>query len=353
MYKTFTRLWLIQYILVILGFTTMKKLVVTGPNTADFITTEIPSINTNQILVKTICTAISTGTEIRVYKGISIDADNKFMFPNMHWSYPVENGYSTVGEIVEIGKDVLGYEIGQRVFTSETHKQYSTCNPQDVFKIPSGIPSEYAAMLNILQVGHIALRSANPTFGENLVIAGLGVIGLSVLAYCKTFGFNAIGIETISKRQLIAESMGVLSVLNPDDSNLQKIVEQKFNGNPPDFAIEAASNWNAIEMCQGLVKEDGKIVVVSRHTAAPKYNPVGHPYFGKRQSIISSYGFSENNTRWNRLNCMNLTIQLLENKRLDISALITDKIQWDELPSMYAKLSNNPETTVGVIVNWN
>ena len=87
----------------------MKKLVVTGPNTADFITTEIPSINTNQILVKTICTAISTGTEIRVYKGISIDADNKFMFPNMHWSYPVENGYSTVGEIVEIGKDVLGY----------------------------------------------------------------------------------------------------------------------------------------------------------------------------------------------------------------------------------------------------
>ena len=56
----------------------MKKLVVTGPNTADFITTEIPSINTNQILVKTICTAISTGTEIRVYKGISIDADNKF-----------------------------------------------------------------------------------------------------------------------------------------------------------------------------------------------------------------------------------------------------------------------------------
>ena len=50
---------------------------------------------------------------------------------------------------------------------------------------------------------------------------------------------------------------------------------------------------------------------------------------------------------------MNLTIQLLESKRLDVSPLITDKIQWDGLPDMYAKLNTNPENTVGVIVNWN
>jgi len=331
----------------------MNKLVITGPNKAEFIKTDIPKINESQILVKTICTAISTGTEIRVYKGISIDKNNKFMFPNMPWNYPVENGYSTVGKIVEIGKNVVGYEIGQRVFTSETHKQYAACNTEDVFKIPKDISSENAAMLNILQVGHIALRSANPTFGENLVIAGLGVIGLSVLAYCKSFGFNAVGIETISTRQSIAQAMGIISVFNPNESNIQKKIQQQLGGNLPDFAIEAASNWNAIEMCQHLVKEDGKIIVVSRHTDEPQYNPVGHPYFGKRQSIISSYGFPENNTRWNRLNCMNLTIQLLESKRLNVSPLITDKIQWNELPDMYAKLNANPENTVGVIVNWN
>jgi threonine dehydrogenase-like Zn-dependent dehydrogenase len=331
----------------------MNKLVITGPNKAEFIKTDIPRINESQILVKTICTAISTGTEIRVYKGISIDKHNKLMFPNMPWNYPVENGYSTVGEIVEIGKNVVGHEIGQRVFTSETHKQYAACNGEDVFNIPKDIPSENAAMLNILQVGHLALRSANPTFGENVIIAGLGVIGLSVLAYCKTFGFNPVGIETIPTRKSIAQNMGIVSVFNPNDPDIQQKVQQRFGGNLPDFAIEAASNWSAIEMCQELVKEDGKIVVVSRHTDKPEYNPVGHPYFGKRQSIISSYGFPENNARWNRFNCMNLTIQLLKDNLLDITPLITDKIQWDQLPHMYDKLSTNPEKTVGVIVNWN
>ena len=330
----------------------MNKLLITGPNKAELVKTAIPAINTNQILIKTICTAISTGTEIRVYRGISIDAHNKLMFPKMSWDYPVENGYSTVGEIVQIGNEVNGYKIGQRVFTGETHKQYAACNPADVYKIPDGISSENAAMLNILQVGHLALRSANPTFGENVIIAGLGVIGLSSLAYCRAFGFNAIGIETISKRQSIAKTMGITSTFNPNEPELQAKVQNQFGEILADFAIEAASSWKAIEICQTLVKDEGKIVVVSRHTDLPEYNPLGHPYFGKRQSIISSYGFSENNIRWNRFNCMNLTMRLLESKLLDISPMITDKIQWDELPGMYAKLSTSPENIVGVIVDW-
>ena len=330
----------------------MHKLVITGSNKAEFIEVDIPKISTKQILVKTICTAISTGTEIRVYNGISIDKNNSLMFPTMPWNYPVENGYSTVGEIVEVGKDVNNCKIGQRVFVSETHKQYSSCNPDDAYRIPDSVTNEHAAMLNILQVGHIALRSANPTFGENVIIAGLGVIGLSVLGYCRSFGFNAIGIETIPKRQSIAKTMGIRSTFNPNDPNLQVKIHAQFDGNMADFAIEAASTWEAIETCQNLVKDDGKIIIVSRHTDQPGYNPVGHPYFGRRQSIISSYGFSETNSRWNRYNCMRLTIQLLKDKRLDVSPIITDRIKWNEIPDMYAKLSSNPKNIVGVIINW-
>ena len=330
----------------------MHKLVITGSNKAEFVEIEIPTINKEQILVKTTCTAISTGTEIRVYKGISIDENNSLMFPAMAWNYPVENGYSTVGEIVETGKDVSNYKVGERVFVSETHKEFSACYPSEAYKIPDSVTAEDAAMLNILQVGHIALRSANPTFGENLIIAGLGVIGLATLAYCKSFGFNAIGIESIPQRQAIAKTMGIQSIFDPNDSELETKVQNQFHGNMADFAIEAASTWEAIAMCQTLVKDDGKIVVVARHTDQPGYNPVGYPYFGKRQSIISSYGFSETNSRWTRYNCMMLTIQLLENNKLNISPIITDRIKWDEIPSMYSKLSLNPQNNVGVIINW-
>ena len=66
----------------------MHKLVITGSNKAEFIEVDIPKISSKQILVKTICTAISTVTEIRVYNGISIDKNNSLMFPTMPWNYP-------------------------------------------------------------------------------------------------------------------------------------------------------------------------------------------------------------------------------------------------------------------------
>ena len=168
----------------------MNKLVITGPNKAEFIETDIPRINESQILVKTICTAISTGTEIRVYRGISIDATNKLMFPKISWDYPVENGYSTVGEIVEIGNEINDYKIGQRVFTGETHKQYAACNPVDVYKIPDDISNENAAMLNILQVGHLALRSANPSFGENVINSFIKLKNMEIEEFNKVETFD-------------------------------------------------------------------------------------------------------------------------------------------------------------------
>ena len=146
--------------------------------------------------------------------------------------------------------------------------------------------------------------------------------------------------------------MGAGLSISPSVSGYEEKIKEFFNGEGPDLVIEAASSWEAIETCQNLVKDDGKIIIVSRHTDQPGYNPVGHPYFGRRQSIISSYGFSETNSRWNRYNCMRLTIQLLKHERLNVSPMITDRIKWNEIPDMYAKLSSNPKNIVGVIINW-
>lgn len=77
------------------------------------------------IIVKAKVTAISAGTEIRVYRGFAVDDVGKFMHETKPHELPCDNGYSMVGGIVEMGKDVQDLVMGERVFVPESHQEYA------------------------------------------------------------------------------------------------------------------------------------------------------------------------------------------------------------------------------------
>ena len=86
----------------------MKRLLITGPKKAEFADAPLPGCPSNGVLVKAKVTAISAGTEVRVYRGIAVDDDGKFMHETKPYELPCENGYSMVGEVVEVGKKRQG-----------------------------------------------------------------------------------------------------------------------------------------------------------------------------------------------------------------------------------------------------
>jgi 2-desacetyl-2-hydroxyethyl bacteriochlorophyllide A dehydrogenase len=330
----------------------MQRLIITAPRHAEFEDVPMPTCPPDGVLVRARVTAISTGTELRVYRLIPVDAAGNYLHANVPFELPTENGYSMVGEVVEVGANVTGFTSGERVFVPATHCAYAAMPAEQTLKLPPQIPDEQAVFLNILEVSHIALRKGNPAPGETVAIVGQGVIGLAALAYCVAFGLRTIAIEQDEQRLAIARQMGADLVLSPQQPDFLDQVHAFCNGDGADLVIEAASVWPAIQTSMDIAGQGSKVVVVARHTDLPNFSPVGDPYLQKEITLLTSYGYPAAGQRWDRRRSFALTLELLAKGKLNIAPLITHRLAWHELPQVYHRLDQGERSLVGIVVDW-
>ena len=108
---------------------------------------------------------------------------------------PLPLGYCNVGEIVAIGKGISEFSIGDRVASNGNHAEY-VCVPKNlVAKIPDNVTDEEAVFTVVGSIGLQGIRLLKPTFGETIVVVGLGLIGLVTAELLKSNGCNVIGFD--------------------------------------------------------------------------------------------------------------------------------------------------------------
>ena len=92
--------------------------------TVDIEAFELPNIKDDDVLVASECTLISPGTERAFLLSL----------PNARGGYPSRPGYSNIGKIVEIGKNVSGYTVGDRVASTHGHTSHFVASPSRLLK---------------------------------------------------------------------------------------------------------------------------------------------------------------------------------------------------------------------------
>lgn len=330
----------------------MHRLLVTAPRQAEFEAIAQPAYTATDLLVRARVTAVSTGTEIRVFRLIPVDDAGQFLHSNVPFAVPTENGYSMVGDVIAVGADVTDFAVGDRVFVPATHRHVAAIAANLAIKLPPTLADEEAVFLSILEVAHLALRRGNPTPGETVAIIGLGVVGLSALAYCRAFGFHTIAIDTVPTRLAIAAQMGADLVISPEAADFHERVLAETDGYGVDLVIEAASVWPAIQLGMEIAGKGGKIVVVARHTDKPAFSPVGDPFLQKDLTLLVTYGHPPAGQRWARQRSFGLTMRMLANRQLAIAPLITHRQSWRDLPAIYQRLDQGDRAIVGVVLDW-
>lgn len=329
-----------------------KRLIVTGPRNARFQEVPDPDCPAGGLVVRARMTAISTGTELRVYRGIPVDREKKYLFPGFPLQFPVENGYSMVGEVLEAGPEVTGFRPGDRVFVPQTHKQVAVSPVEAAVLLPDAIPDHLGVFLSIMEVAHIALRRGGVRPGENVAIVGSGLIGLSALAFCRVFGCRTAVVDLDRNRLQVARSMGAAWTGNPADKNFMDRIMEYFGGEGADLVVEAASTWKAVETGLDVARPDGRVVVVARHTDQPHFSPVNYPYLRKNLSLTTSYGYPPAGQRWDRRRSLDLTLDYLARGRLEPTPMLTHQFDWSELPDIYARMDAGEAEMIGVCINW-
>lgn len=161
----------------------------------------VPQVKSGYVLIRTSCTLVSLGTErmlVEFGKANLIDKARQQpdkvkqvldkmrtdgLMPALEAVFnklgqPLPLGYCNVGTVIEVGRGVTEFHVGDRVASNGNHAEF-VCVPKNLCAlIPDSVSDEEAAFTVIGSIALQGIRNLNPQLGETIVVTGLGLIGL-------------------------------------------------------------------------------------------------------------------------------------------------------------------------------
>jgi predicted dehydrogenase/threonine dehydrogenase-like Zn-dependent dehydrogenase len=335
----------------------------------------VPGIKSGSVLIKTTKTLVSLGTEKMLVefgkanfvqkakqqpdklKMVLEKVKTDGLKPTLDAVFnklgkPLPLGYCNAGEVVAVGKGVTEFKIGDRVASNGNHAEYVLVPKNLVAKIPDNVSDEEAAFTVIGSIGLQGIRLLNPTFGETIVVVGLGLIGLITAELLKANGCNVIGFDFDSEKIRIAKEKGIIAVNPAEGSDQVKFVESYTNGIGADGVIITASSKSndiiaqSAQMCRKL----GRVVLVGvigldisradfynkeiSFQVSCSYGPGRYDDAYENRGIDYPIGY----VRWTEKRNFNAVLKAISNGSLDVKPLITERIPILEYDKIYGDI---------------
>ena len=111
----------------------------TSPKQVEIKEILLPALQDDEVLVETICSAISAGTEMLVYRNQFPHLKDAHDSVSSDLNYPLAYGYACVGKVKEIGKEVNSEWLNRIVFSFQPHTTHFLARPENLFPIPNSL----------------------------------------------------------------------------------------------------------------------------------------------------------------------------------------------------------------------
>ncbi|GAB3027589.1 bi-domain-containing oxidoreductase [Spirosoma pulveris] len=176
---------------------------------------------------------------------------------------PLPLGYCNAGTVLAVGEGVIDLKIGDRVVSNGHHAEV-VCVPRNlVALIPVEVSDDEAAFTVVGAIGLQSIRLLAPTFGETVVVIGLGLIGLLTTELLRINGCRVIGVDIHEAKCRIA-AQSCVAVINPaNGTDPVNAVLSLTNGVGADGVIIAASAQAGRLLAQAarMSRKRGRIVL--------------------------------------------------------------------------------------------
>jgi threonine 3-dehydrogenase len=243
----------------------------------------VPEIGPNDLLIRIKKTAIC-GTDVHIYNW---DEWSQKTIP-----VPMVTGHEFVGVVEKVGREVRGYQVGDRV-SGEGHltcghcrncraglrhlcrntqgvgvnrqgcfAEYLAIPAENAFKIPDSIPDEIAAFFDPYgNATHTALSF--DLVGEDVLITGAGPIGIMAVAIAKRVGARHVVITDINDYRLeLAQKMGATRVVNAKNEKLPEVMKSLGMTEGFDVGLEMSGSAPAFSSMLSAMNHGGKIAML-------------------------------------------------------------------------------------------
>lgn len=318
---------------------------------------EIPKIDDDKVLVNSLVSAISPGTEMLVYRGEIPDnmkLDLTINGLNQTLEYPLKYGYSIVGKISACGKKIKKDWKNKLVFAFHPHESSFVATLDELIPVPPGISPEQASLLPSMETAINLVMDGRPIIGEKVAIFGQGIIGLLTTSILARIPLSCI--LTFDKFRLRRDESiksGANHSLDPVDSNDISLRRIGFSEVKFDLTYELSGNPEALDHAIYITGYSGRLVIGSWYGNKDSNLHLGGKFHRNRIQIVSSQVSTIDPKflgLWDKIRRLNFAWELI--KLIKTSGFITHRFPISDAGKAYSLIDNNPENTIQVLLTY-
>ncbi len=353
----------------------------------------IPSCTSNSVLVRNHASLISLGTERsviehgaksilgkakarpdlvkRFFQKVQTEGLAKSIQEAMaRLDNPTPLGYSSAGTVTETGKDVHQFSPGDRVACIgsgyASHSEFISVPENLCCKIPENLTMQDAAFGMVGAIALNGIRCANLTFGETVVVIGLGLLGQLTTQILKAYGCKVIAMD-INPKKLGEKNNFTADFSFNSRSAVIEGTEKITKGYGADAAIitTASSSSGPIDTSLEIIKSKGTIVLVGTADIHPERNDMWHK---EAQIIVSKAAgpgtfdpiyenkgvdYPLSHVRWTENRNLEELIHLISKEKINTKNLISHKFKIEEAEDVYQNILKDTDGVyTGVIFEY-
>jgi 2-desacetyl-2-hydroxyethyl bacteriochlorophyllide A dehydrogenase len=235
------------------------------------------------IVVRTLWSGISGGTEMLAYRGEidpALPLDETIGALGGSFAFPFRYGYSCVGRAERPGGEAPH---GRLVFAFHPHQDAFVVPAEDVVVLDDVDP-RLATMFPLVETALQVALDAGPVLEEPVAVIGLGAVGILAGLMLQRAGARVLGVEPLVERRTVATAVGLESA--PPEEAAALIAGRAPVGLP--LVVEASGRPEALAAALALLAHEGEALVVSWYGTKDVRLPLGAEFHRRRLHIRST-----------------------------------------------------------------
>jgi predicted dehydrogenase/threonine dehydrogenase-like Zn-dependent dehydrogenase len=280
-------------------------------------------------------------------------------------------GYSSAGEVLEVGREVSGYRVGDRIACAgagyAVHAEIVSVPYALTVRMRPDTSFEHGSFTTLGAIALQGVRQGEIRLGEDVVVIGLGLVGLLTVQLLARAGARVIGVELDPERAALARALGCSLVLVGGEAEVKEGVRAATGGRGADCVlVTAASSSSAPVALAGEVCRDrGRVVVVG----ITKMDLPHRVFYEKELSLLlsRSYGpgrydpsyeeggvdYPVGYVRWTERRNMEEFLRLVEEGHVDVDPLTSHRVPFAEADGAYDLLTGKrPGSYLGIVLTY-
>lgn len=307
-----------------------------------------PKPGPGEILVTVRATGICVG-DLYIYLG-----------KNPYVSYPMVGGHEIAGEVLSLGEEVDGPQVGTPVVVEPfigcgecypcrigktncctklkiigVHQpggfaEYVVAPADNIHPTPSGLSPLEASFAEPVAIAVQVCRRGSIGEGDDVLVLGCGPIGLAIVEVARAYGARVWASDILPSRLETAASLGAETLAAGDDLTQAVLELTQSEGMP--VVVEATGNPKVMEQTVDLVASGGRIVIVGLVKEGVAVSWPGLDFTRKELTVLGSRA---------SVNCFPEALRLLASGNIRYPEIAT-ALELSNAPQVFSNLADHP-----------